>query len=556
MLALALGWLLMGVLCLAPGYAALAAVRALDGLRLGDRLIIAFCLGLVWLNWIALTIALFTALTPLIFFSATLVVAVLAFVAGADRMMSELRLLWRRDLLLGLLITVVFCAFASSGLRPVPDTTSYHYPAIRWMEDYGAVSGVAHILIRLGFTSSIWALLAPFDLVLPGRASGVVNGLIQCVFVGQIVMVGMRVGRGQARPSDLFLGVASLGSLTLGTVIGSFTTGTPDVSVMLYTVVAAWRMLASDDEADSLLFLVPLWLSCGVLMLKLSGALLGPVAAIFAVFHAPLRRWIVGAFSAALIVSPYLAASFVMTGCFTFLVAFTCLPVPWGLSYDYVREYSHLMTLMARWSGPIPADAGPFDWIPGWLIGTRYWLNAAVFWPSILCLAAYFAIARWKFSRGELWVLALIFPTGAFVLISAPELRYNFGVFVTPIALLATRIAPRLDLKKISPLFSHPALAALALTIPMAIFSVLIDLRHSTPIGITGRLLVPRPVATTPLVEKSARNFNYVMPTDGSGCGRAPPPCADQPIASIALRRPRLGLGGGFMQCAGAQCVQ
>ena len=134
-------------------------------------------------------------------------------------------------------------------------------------------------------------MLVPFDTVFDSRESGVVNGEradpprdVAC----------------RARPSDIFLGVASTGILTIGPVNGSFSTPSPDPTVAGLTVVIAWRVLAAGEGKPAVASLVPLLLACGALNLKLSGLWLLPVVGLYAVCGASLRRWIVIAHTAAL----------------------------------------------------------------------------------------------------------------------------------------------------------------------------------------------------------------------------------------------------------------
>ena len=162
-------------------------------------------------------------------------------------------------------------------MRPTPDTGDYHYPAIRWLAEFGSVAGVAHLIERLGFVSSVFSPVAPFDAAFPTHALPVVNGFMLCLVAGQAALVMRRIVLSAARPSDWFLAAASLAILGIGLLIGSFTTPTPDVSVMVLTIAAAWRMLTTCESTNSRSF-VPLILCCGAL--RNSGIALVPVTVI------------------------------------------------------------------------------------------------------------------------------------------------------------------------------------------------------------------------------------------------------------------------------------
>jgi len=336
----------------------------------------------------------------------------------------------------------------------------------------------------------------------------------------------------------------------LASAIGSFTTATPDVIVMSLTSIAAWHMLANDERATKGLSFVPVVLTCGVLMSKLSGILLVPVAALFAVLGKPIRYWVAAACTSALLAGPYFIASFLTTGCLAFLVSLSCLPVDWRLSTEFVDRFSHLITVGSRWEvEPIPPDLGPWEWLPGWLAGTRYWLNAAVFWPSILALVGYLGIAKWRFARGELWIMTLILPSMILILTRAPELRYNFGVFIAPMALLAARLAgPTASPCRVAKGFQalEPIPMASILGIAVVAFAITSDIRHSLPVGLPERVLLPRHAPTVEVNDVAGNGFNYVVPESGGACWGAKLPCSDHALSDVTLRAPDRGIAGGF----------
>jgi hypothetical protein len=552
MLALVAIWTLIAAFALLAGYAALKSGALGPAPRAGDRPLVALWLGLLAAEWLCLSVSLIAPMTPWLLIAILgPIVIVLAFIAIRNNVLAELRALVNFNAIVALLIIVGAAGFVAAGLRPTPDTGEYHYPAIRWLSEHGTVVGVAQVMTRLGYVSSLFPLIAPFDAILPGRAFATINGFILCLIMAQIALAAFRIGRRTAQPSDWFLGTASLATLALGTIVGSPTTSTPDLSVMTLTVVAAWRMLAWQEEGNATHSLVPLILTCGALTAKLSGLLLVPAAGLFAAWGAGWRRWVGVAFVAAILVAPYFAAAAMASGCLALPSAASCLPVPWALAASTIQDLAQGLWEWSRWGAPMPAGAGPWDWLPGWLTGQPHWLNAAVFWPFVLCFAAYLAVTRRAMSAGERWVLALIVPSIVLVFWRAPDLRFNFGLFVTPMALLVMRFGPQAQ-------SSIPRGAARLLTSPIAIvallaaiqigFGVVVDFRHGQTLT-TERLLRPRAAPAAGVTEHTSGGVRYFMPRDGSACWGAALPCADQPLAAgVALRAPQQGIGGGFIR--------
>jgi hypothetical protein len=552
MLALIAIWIAIAAFALPAGYAAITSGKIGSVPRPGDRPLVALWLGLLAAEWLCLTASLFWPMTPgLLIALLGPIGIVLAVVAIRKDLLAEARARASRTALIALLLIVLAAAFVAAGLRPTPDTGEYHYPAIRWLSEYGTVIGVGQTMTRLGYVSSLFPLIAPFDAILPGRAFAAVNGVVLCLIVAQIALAAYRIGQRTARPSDWFLGTASLAILGLATIVGSPTTSTPDLSVMTLTVVAAWRMLAWQEEGDTTRSLVPLILTCGALTAKLSGLLLVPAAGLFAVWGAGWRQWVRAVLVAALLVAPYFAAAVMASGCLALPSAASCLPVPWALSAQTVQELAQGLWEWSRWGAPMPAGAGPWDWVSGWLTGQPHWLNAAVFWPFVGCFAAYVAVARHAMSAGERWVLALIVPSIALVFWRAPDLRFNFGLFVTPMALLVMRIGPQGQSsipREVGRLLASPIAVVSLLAAVQIAFAVAVDFRHGEVLT-TERLLRPRAAPRVDVTEHTGGGIRYFMPRQGSVCWGAPLPCADQPLAAgVALRAPRQGIGGGFIK--------
>jgi hypothetical protein len=387
-------------------------------------------------------------------------------------------------------------------------------------------------------------MVAPFDTVFVGRADGVVNGFALCLLSGQIVLVAVRIARGAARRNDIFLAVASAGLLAIGLVIGSFSTPSPDASLAALTCVIAWRILAAAESSPLETSMAPLLLACGALNTKLSGLLLVPVAGLYVVLGGGVRRWLIAGIVTAVFVAPFFLSSLRASGCLALPAAITCLPVSWALPFESVRELGAAATLFSRWDSQVPLNAGTWNWIPGWLMGTRQWLNATVFWPFVASLLGFLWVARHNLRRAEIWVLGLITPSLVLLFAAVPEVRYNAGLFVIPIALLAMRlIAPPAKMASTNTMALIGAVAVIAI-VQVAV-SGAIEYRRFSHIAIAERLIRPRAISVEPYSIEAERELRYNLATSGS-CWRAPLPCASVPLGPTSLRAPEGGLADGF----------
>ena len=544
-------WGLLGVVVFCIGHAALSVFTCPKQLRRGDWILLSCWVGLVVLEWLALALSLGGPVSSQRFFPLVGVVALIALLAARRTLASRLKLLLSTKAVTALVLVLAAAGFVAAGLRPSPDTGEYHYPAIHWLAEYGTVKGASHILIRLGFVSSVWALDAPFDQLLPGEASAVVNGFVLVLIIGQIAIASARLATGTGTFGDRFLWAASLLLLGLGGAIGFFTTPTPDLSVMSLTIVVAWRMLAHDEGSGAPGDLVPLILASGAFLAKLSGLLLVPAAVLFAVVGQPPRRWGAATLLGALLMAPFLIVSTVTSGCLVLPVVASCLPLDWTLPTPSVVNSAREIWEYGRWGGPMPVGVAAWSWLPLWLARP---LNIVVFWPFALSFVAYLAVYGGQLVRGERWVLALIVPSMIVVFSMAPDLRFNYGLFITPVALLATRLGPTM-LTRLPKRFVAvwtgplPTVAVLAATLCVGVTAI--DLRHGNPPTVE-RLLWPRTVPFVPVTAYDGEGFSYVVPDAGPGCWRAQLPCANRPLQGVELREPDRGIAGGFRRRSGS----
>jgi hypothetical protein len=151
-----------------------------------------------------------------------------------------------------LLIVVLLFVLGAAGTRRVSnyDTGFYHYQLTRWYYEYGAVPGLALIHHRLGFTSSLFALVGIFDWgPLEARMVGLPNlsALIVCV-VFSLTKTRAYLRKGGATdqlfwPLCLLLGVACF-------YLYSILTSLPDVLECLFVCAFVWYILVCEALAD------------------------------------------------------------------------------------------------------------------------------------------------------------------------------------------------------------------------------------------------------------------------------------------------------------------
>src|ERR1700722_15319919 len=284
---------------------------------------------------------------------------------------------WKFCFLL-LIVVLLFVLGAAGSIRVSHyDTGLYHYPLTRWYYEYGAVPGLALIHHRLGFTSSLFALIGIFDWgPLEARMVGLPNlsALIVCV-VFSLTKTRDYLRKGGATdqmfwPLCLLLGVASY-SL-------SMLTSLPDVLECLFVCAFIWYILVCEALAEhenlsttgAPLGLVIL--GAAAFSIKANGIVvlgLGTIAAVYW-YRGSWKKIAVGFATALLLALPVLTVNTITSGYPLYPTIKVAAPVSWAMAKGevaavqaHIRQFPFFgysppekRTLEQRAVGPFSAD--------------------------------------------------------------------------------------------------------------------------------------------------------------------------------------------------------
>ncbi|WP_058866424.1 LIC_10190 family membrane protein [Chloracidobacterium thermophilum] len=462
---------------------------------------------------------------------------------------------WRWSAAAGLL-SLALLAAAAVAVAPVTlvDTGIYHYPAMRWLAEYGVVKGTALLDVQLGYASPWFALFAPWvHGGLKTRAAGLAGGFALALWSVGAGLAGWRLYRGTGRPGDwFFIWATTLGIGALGTSEGLLASSSPDVPTAALIVVVLWAMLDREtlppparpgrdwtvaalagSAAAIKLTAIPLLLLAGWLVWR----------------SAPRRRWtaliaFVALGGVALL--PVTLARVLTSGCPFFPSKLLALPVawryemnPWQSSTGIPRSLTTVIRDQARWDWGALAVArystGPLNgwldwhWLPGWPTHepVAAGLLAGSGLATLVCL-----VRRRTMPASWMWALGTGWLGSAYVLLQAPSLRFGVGYFVVPLAL---------GLAQLSGTFPRWA--------PLMVWSVGLCL-----LPFPSRLPLVRPPRLTPvpvvLTEVNGMKLYQPVPRPGifPRCGDSPLPCGSNIDPTVRLRDPRRGVAAGFIR--------
>jgi hypothetical protein len=370
-------WLLLMAVCWLAGCAALECVAGVGApSRAGDRFLLSVWLGLGALSLLMLAASLFAPLTPLCGTAVAGAVSAAALLSRSVR--AEVSLLagrLRPSLTLGLL--ALAAGVAAFNSQPVTnfDTGLYHFGHVRWLAEHGAVRGLALVHSRFAFTSSWFALSAPFDAgPFESRAAALANGFALMLALLHALVCARRWAAGAALDSDRLMVLTSSVAIPPIVYWRLSVSASPDLPIIFMMVVAAWAMsLVSDREALSpgapaKVRLVPLLLASAALGVKLTALPLVAVACVFYAWRGGLspRGLAVAVAVATISALPVLAYGFITSGCVLFPSAVLCSDVPWSVGAGTAAHLSALIRDWARWDGPTPPWANGLNWTVPW----------------------------------------------------------------------------------------------------------------------------------------------------------------------------------------------
>lgn len=558
-------------------------------MRIGDRSVLSLWLGLIVLANGLLLVSLLLPLTPLI---GLLVLTSLCAVSLVFRQTRAALSLIKSSLsavhALGILMLAI--GIASLMTRPVTwfDTGLYHYQSIQWLANYGTVPGIALLLSNLGFTSSWFALAAPFNAsILDARVSAVTNGFVVYLASLHLWISLRRCIKHQAHLSDWFaiviLSLLFLFLLGLNSLSEILVSPSPDIPCMVLTDVVAWFILVSasssghSDTAYSLISstnhltphridssengntaLIALFLAAGTVTIKLIALPLLLVTGLFYLISSRSHLSLVfkGGLTAGLLLLPLLSCSIVTSGCPLFPSTSICFALPWlptPEKLQVVAEHTHHPT---TWSTPTSASQTWFTTLQQWFTSNP----SRRFMPALLgvsfgCSAALagnllFGRRSMQAARSaQIWLIAVGISGIVFLLRLSPFFRFMIAyILISPALMIALLLNSKSNKKLLEAGLRHfSSSKTLLLLKPLSLSLMLVGLVAFNLTRHYDRLLLPAPIEPVETFQRQVNDVTYFFPRQGL-CWATELPCTMAISTDIQLREPTLGIGSGFVR--------
>jgi hypothetical protein len=574
--------------------------------RRGDRIIISLWLGASLLGVILYSIALLVPLSPIVGLTAAASISVLCLMRNSTR--QDLRS--AIDLTQGkepLLIPAATAVAAAISIRQVIywDTGSYHFHAIRWLSRYGIVPGLALLHDRLGFTSSWFALAAPFHAwKFETHIGALLSGITLTLALTHIFIIGGYIHRKISFYADYFALCALLLYLHYALITEIGVSASPDLPVNVLSILIVYSMLVvvdrekiSIDTAKGVNRVLPVILSAGAVAIKLSAL---PLLIVTSIFWLAGKKSLSEFFTVTLTICAILLstvlASIVTSGCVIYPASFSCIDLPWAVGSQSASVTSNVIRNFARWGTYEIKSGRTSEWMVNWAEREPI----APLLVALSCILIAYLIRKRTYNQdaGLKWVFLTSITCITFLMFNAPSMRFGYAYFLL-LPAYAASLQPKLTYRLLLLCFLMPGIdfgfrslrflalikvivlvgviiiylttsfirneawsravfygsVCLVMLFPLRILGVKIFSNVIANNGLKQYYLLPPPLIL-PSMDKTTHtqtnDIKYVVaigPEAKDQCWATEIPCTPDPIrGDIRLRDSKRGIGGGFVR--------
>jgi len=546
-LTLAALWIALSIVAIGVGSALLRVIMAAPFERPADELFFAWWMGVAALAWASFALAVVVPLRDAMpwLTVASCVVAVW----GLWRLRNRWRVVRPQAWILFVVLAVLL-AERSVAVGNLEDTGGYHWSIVQWYEAYGIPAGLGLFQWRVATHSAWLALTASLDIgFLESRVATVANGLVFLGCLWFAAVCALRWIRASASFADRFVVAAFAFLLQLIAKWEMRLSPSPDVPVLLMTVVACWKILsdAGEERTSARNTEAVAMLAVAAVTIKLNAL---PLALVCATLfwmqrNLALRTRIAGTAWLALVAAPLIVASSRSTGCLLFPLPLGCIDGPSAIGVAAVRQYAAIIGATARNDITFSLAVSLIALVYLWWMRRELPLRA-LRGPIVIALAGIaftaFVAPTTRFAIGYLTIIPAL---------AIAHAAGNTRFAVSPRTLSTLRVGVTLVL-------------AIAIAVPLYkefIYSSL-RTRHFDSWAERKRgdvainapnpdwWLIPNRIGYQGRYETGrAADFDYALSPQMT-CWHHPQPCASNPplsaLPDLRLRDPTRGLAGGF----------
>lgn len=351
----------------------------------------------------------------------------------------------------GLILLILVVAYFTSRGNYLWDTNLYHAQSVRWLEEYGAVKGLANLQSRAAYNSSMFCLTALYSMkYLFGQSMHAVQGFMALILAVQCMDIGKLWHRKRMLLSDF----ARVGAIYYLTILHKeIMSPASDFAVMLtlFILIIKWLDLIERGESEIAPYALLCVLGVHALTLKLTAGLILILVIKPFVMLCKEKRWKemgIYVLLGLMVVTPYLVRNVIICGWIIYpFSGLDLFNVDWKVPAVKVDADAFQIKSWGKGIHDYSLYHAPVsEWIPGWyhgvLTGTERLLFIAdlialigiLIWGGVLCLSRTFS--REKKEWDELLVSLTVAVSYLFWLLSAPLTRYGYAYILLLVMLV------------------------------------------------------------------------------------------------------------------------
>lgn len=333
------------------------------------------------------------------------------------------------------LLSIVFAYGASRGYLHF-DTGLYHAQAIRWIEEYGVIPGLANIHCRLGYNSSAFVLTALYSMhfILP-RSLHAVSGFMAFLLAAKSLQMMGIFSRKRVRISD-FVKLSSF--LYVSMIFTEMMSPASDYFAMIFLFFLMIRWVELEEEGCR--NIIPYSLLCVLLVvnvtIKLSVAIMVLLVlkpAYVLIREKKIREICLYLLAGTISLLPYLLRNIIISGYLVYpFPGIDLFSFDWKLPLGETRYDSEEIKVYAKGMTDVRLKDLPMtEWFPGWFEGLKtlekLWIMMSAASILVLLAAAVIILIKKRKALVPMVFLGAVLTAGyLFWQISTPLVRYGY----------------------------------------------------------------------------------------------------------------------------------
>jgi hypothetical protein len=448
-----------------------------------------------------------------------------------------------------------FLAVRSCGPCQYYDTGLYGAGAVRWIQTYPAVPGLANLHGRLGFNSSVFLCIAALGQgVWKDLGFHLFTGFLLSALWATLLPACARCVRGTAAsPADWFHGILALPAFfwtTRSRIVGTLTDEPAAIVCFIAAGILFQELCQAHDEDQQPAYTPRFVLAATLFSLAVAFKESTAVFALLAwclVFRgiwqssarSEKRRLHLGAallFSNVLLL-PWLARAILLSGYPFYPATILGFPVDWRLPLSVAQYYSLGVQSWGRNPEALIADTRGLSWFPMWLDHTirnrvSFQVPVAIALTGLGVALAFRMRSKPRRAFRWLWLLVPSLLATVFWFAASPDLRFAQFAIWTTAATLGTWAIVSLDIQ------ARPSLTRLVLApLLLSLIWCLISFGWKEPIHALRGVQQPPPLPKPALIVRhTLSGLPIYVPSLGNQCWDAPLPCTPYFDESLRLR--------------------